>query len=283
MIRSFGIAALMALLLAAPASAQLITDLVAFPVVARGPGLHGTQWVSDLTLFNPMDHGMNVFVGFLPANQNNGGSQYLTVYFLDSGETMMVEDVLQTAFGIDGDDKGMLTLNVNPDLTQNPEGSVVEGVTRTYNTGAGEGTYGQTVPGLMPAFNVGWASSFITGARNDDSYRSNLGIASASITKVIRVYFEITSSDGTVLAEGFKDIHIQSMNQWSFDQLGIGAEEGPLTVELWLDADDASQDPCAGLFPNGFFAYVSKVDNLTGDAEFIYAYPMAPYLCPEDE
>ena len=173
---------------------------------------------------------------------------------------------------------------MNPDLTGNAEGSVVQGVTRTYNTGGGEGTYGQTVPGLMPAYNVGWSSSFITGARNDGSFRSNLGIANASIQITrIRVHHRISSGDGTVLADGFKDIHIQSMNQWSFDELGVGSEEGPLTVELWLDPDDASQDPCAGLFANGFFAYVSKVDNLTGDAEFIYAYPMEAFFCPEDE
>ncbi len=282
MLRNCSLVALALLVLATPAAAQLITDLVAFPVVARGSGLHGTEWVSDLTLFNPVDHGMNVFVGFLPANQDNSGSEYLTVVFLDTGETLIVEDVLQTTFDIDTDIKGMLTLNVNPDLTGNAEGSVVYGVTRTYNTGGGEGTYGQTVPGLMPAYNVGWSSSFITGARNDGSFRSNLGIASASLTTRIRVHYRITSGDGTLLADGFKTIHIQSMNQWSFDELGVGSVEGPLTVELWLDPVYASQDPCAGLFTNGFFAYVSKVDNLTGDAEFIYAYPMAPYLCPED-
>ena len=54
-------------------------------------------------------------------------------------------------------------------------------------------------------------------------------------------------------------------------------------MELWLDADDASQDPCAGLFANGFFAYVSKVDNLTGDAEFDLCVPHEAFYCPEDE
>jgi hypothetical protein len=54
--------------------------------------------------------------------------------------------------------------------------------------------------------------------------------------------------------------------------------EGPLTVELWLEPDHASEDPCAGL-PNAFYAYVSKVDNLTGDAEYLQAFPMEPYMC----
>jgi hypothetical protein len=30
---------------------------------------------------------------------------------------------------------------------------------------------------------------------------------------------------------------------------------------------------------NAFAAYVSKVDNRTGDAEFLTALPMYPYIC----
>ena len=56
---------LLSLLVAVPASAQLITDLAAIPVAARGPGLQGTQWVTDLTIHNPMDHPMNAFLALL--------------------------------------------------------------------------------------------------------------------------------------------------------------------------------------------------------------------------
>ena len=51
----------------------------------------------------------------------------------------------------------------------------------------------------------------------------------------------------------------------------------PPTVELWLDPDDMVEDPCAAEFTTGFLAYVSKVDNGTGDAEYLTAAPMMPY------
>ena len=73
-----------------------------------------------------------------------------------------------------------------------------------------------------------------------------------------------------------------SVSQWSFQQLGVPKQDGPLTVELWMHPDDVLPDPCATQFPNMFIAYVSKVDGNpdgTGDAEFIYAAPHEPYSC----
>jgi hypothetical protein len=151
-------------------------------------------------------------------------------------------------------------------------------VTRTYNTGGAEGTFGQTVPSLVAGgLNVFAESSFITGARNDDEFRSNLGIAGQSALGTIRVHYRIMDQEGIVLVEDSKRIRIASMNQWSFDSLGVGSVEGPLTVELWLDPDDLDEDPCEPIFPTGFLAYVSKVDNGTGDAEYLTAAPMMPY------
>ncbi len=273
----------LALLLAATASAQLISDLVGFPVAARGPGLHGTQWVTDLTLYNPMDHSVNLFLAFLPADQDNGGSEHLMPYHLEPHQTVFFEDVILSLFELDQDIKGVLTISAESSLLNNPEGTVIHAVTRTYNRGGGDGTYGQTVPSLFPALNVGWGSSFITGARNDDVFRSNLGIAGMALATQLRVDYRITSSNGTVVVEDSRLLPRLSMNQWSFEQLGVGTVEGPLTVELWIEPDQASEDPCAEFpYANAFFAYVSKVDNLTGDAEFIYAYPMSPYICPAE-
>jgi hypothetical protein len=166
---------------------------------------------------------------------------------------------------------------VRPPWLPNPEGTKIHATVRIYNTGGVEGTYGQTVPSLPPATNVGWSASFITGARSDDAYRSNLGIA--CMADSVRVHYRIFAHDHSVVVEGFKDLDQASMSQWSFEQLGVGSVEGPLTVELWLDAEDAHPDPCSIEFPNAFLAYVSKVDNLTGDAEFLLAIPMMPFIC----
>ena len=274
------VAVVVALLLSTPVSAQLVGDAMAFAVVARGPGLAGTQWVTDLTIFNPMDYEVRAIAVFLPANQDNTPSPLLArPIVVGPGETLLLEDVLETTFDIADDAKGMMTLSVRSGDTPNPVGTVVHAVTRTYNTGGGGGTYGQTIRSEYVDCNVGWDVSLITGARNDGSYRSNLGIANMFFASRSRVHYRVLASDGAVIVEGSKVVKIQSMNQWSFDQLGVGVVEGPLSVELWLDPDDVLDDPCAAALPQGFFAYVSKVDNLSGDAEFLPAVPRMPFIC----
>lgn len=268
------------LLLVLPASAQELLNTQVFSVAARGAGLAGTQWVTDLTVYNPMDVELIVGIQFFPGGQDNlldpTFPERLT---LAPHETLMVEDVLLNTFGYDEDIKGALILICDPDvITENDEGAVMLAVTRTYNTGGAEGTFGQTVPSLVAGgLNVFAESSFITGARNDDEFRSNLGIAGQSALGTIRVHYRIMDQEGIVLVEDSKRIRIASMNQWSFDSLGVGSVEGPLTVELWLDPDDLDEDPCEPIFPTGFLAYVSKVDNGTGDAEYLTAAPMMPY------
>ena len=63
-----------------------------------------------------------------------------------------------------------------------------------------------------------------------------------------------------------------SMRQWSFSKLGVGTVEGPLIVELWFDQSSVPLDPCTD-FANAFGGYVSKVDEYTQDAEFMFAVP----------
>jgi hypothetical protein len=267
------------LLLAMPASAQEIFDTQVFTVIARGAGLGDTQWVTDLTVFNPTGAEVTIGIQFFPSGQDNlFDPTFPNRLVLAPGETLMVEDVLLNTFGLDEDIKGTMAMVADPNyLTENQEDAAILAVTRTYNTGGAEGTFGQTVPSLVSTLNVGWASSFITGARNDEAFRSNLGIASTSALSAIRVYYRILDQGGTVLVEGSKRLRIASMNQWSFEQLGVGVVEGPLTVELWLDPANMEEDPCEPDFPAGFMAYVSKVDNGTGDAEFLTAAPMMPY------
>jgi hypothetical protein len=274
------------LAVALPAAGQEAFSIQFFPVVARGPGLAGTQWVTDLTIHNPLDEAVTVGMQFFVANEDN----LFNPLFPDSvtippGETVIMEDVLQTTFGYTDAVKGGMVLVSDPDyLIGNPSNTKVIAVTRTYNVGSPEGTFGQTVPSMVSTLNVGWDSSFITGARNDADFRSNLGISSTSVMSTLRVHYAIKDAGGAVLADGSKVIRVASMNQWSFEQLGVGTVDGPLTVELWLDPANASADPCADEpAPPGFFAYVSKVDNGTGDAEFLVSAPLMPFLCAFEE
>lgn len=272
------------LAVSAPVAAQQLAHSQFIPVVARNPGVGGTQWVTDVTVYNDTDETLTVGTQFLPADQANlFNPAFPNRFTLAPRETKAFVDVINVLFGYDTSIKGSLLFTADSSLIpENPDGAKILATTRIYNTGDPAGTYGQTVPALSLTINASGTQSVVTGVRNDSRYRANLGIASLTLISEITVHFRVRTQDGAVLHEGARDLQPSSMSQWSFQQLGVPVTEGPLTVELWLDPSDVLPDPCATQFPNMFIAYVSKVDGNpdgTGDAEFIYAAPTEPYDC----
>ena len=275
--RSLVLAAVLAAAL--PAAGQDAFTLQFFPVVARGPGLSGTQWVTDLTIHNPIDDEITIGRQFFPANQANALDMAFPDRFdLAARQTRLFEDVLAEIFGYDTDVKGVLLVTVDSSIISgNSEEANIAGITRTYNISDPDGTYGQSVPGLE-VFSPTSAPVVATGARHDDSYRSNVGVVSLAMFQPITVHYRVLGADGTVQATGTRNVPQLSLRQWSFDQLGVDPSDGPMTVELWLDEDDVAADPCDFGSPT-ILGYVSKVDNGTDDAEFIYAFLTGPDPC----
>jgi hypothetical protein len=277
-------AAVIAALNATPAAAQEIAHSQFFPILARTAGAGGTQWVTDLTIHNLTDAQLQVGCQFLEADKANVfNPSFPTRFTLAPRETRIFTDVLNTLFGHTTDIKGAVLVTVDPSLIgANPEGAEVLATTRTYNVGDPAGTFGQTVPALSRTINAAATKSVVTGCVNSTRFRSNLGIMNMSLLASLRVNYRVLEGDGSVVAEGMRTLEPASVSQWSFQQLGVPKQDGPLTVELWMHPDDVLPDPCATSFPNMFIAYVSKVDGNpdgTGDAEFIYAAPNDPYSC----
>jgi hypothetical protein len=277
------VVALTLLVLAASAAAQTTSDVLIIPVTAHLNGLNGTRWVTDLTLYNPYDYELSVGLQFQEADTWLTPAEVMATrqtVVLAPGETRILEDLLPTLFELDRETKGWVLVITRAPYVPNPVGAMVFASTRIYNVGGEEGTYGQTVPAIVDGINVGLGSSFVTGARNDGSYRSNLGVVCLSLA--VTVHYRVSSADGTVVSSGELDGQQLSMHQVSFEELGVGTVDGPLTVELWLDPADVTADPCSVPFAGwigAFSAYVSKVDNLSGDAEFLPAIPSTPFVC----
>jgi len=267
-----------------PVSAQEIAHSQFFPILARTAGAGGTQWVTDMTIHNMTDSDLEVGVLFLEADVANIFNPAFPDRFnLAPRETLLIQDVLNTLFGFDTDIKGSMLVTVDSErILVNPAGAEILATTRTYNTGDPAGTFGQTVPALGWTINASATTSVVTGVINSTRFRSNLGIASLSLLASIKVHYRVIDGDGDVVAEGRKTLQPASVSQWSLQSLGVPKDDGPLTIELWLDPSDVIPDPCATNFPNMFIGYVSKVDGNpdgTGDAEFIYAAPNDPYDC----
>jgi len=269
---------LVALAFVMPADAQEVDGVQLFPIVARTAGVGASQWVTDLTVHNLQDQPITIGLQFFPADTpNTFDPTFPDRMDLDPRETIVVEDVLADFFGFQSDTKGVLVVSADEEMiVGNPQDARILAVTRTYNRANPDGTYGQTVPSIE-LITVNEIPLVVTGARNDSRFRSNLGMMNRSMTP-ITVHYRILVGDGTTLVEGSRTVPELSVRQFSFQQLGVGQVDGPLTVELRLDPDDISPDPCAD-FATAMLGYVSKVDNGTGDAEFLYAAPLENPPC----
>jgi hypothetical protein len=269
----------------APAAAQEADEWQIIPVVARTAGVGGTQWVSDLTVYNTTSSTLDVGTQYFPADRDNAFNPDLPDRFvLAPGETRFFPDVLSTVFGIETDSKGVLIVTTDENLIPtNPEDAQILAVSRTYNTGGGDGTYGQTVNSLLIAMSgSAQLPLFATGVRNDDAFRSNLGVVNVSFLEAVTIHYRIVDADGEIIATGTRNLPRTSLKQWSLAQLGVGTIDGPMTVQVWIDPSDGAPDPCAVDDPNIIMAYVSKVDNATGDGEFLLASPLEEWDCPDD-
>ena len=270
----------------APGAAQIVNETQFFPVVAHteGAGDPPTSWRTDLTVHNVLDTELTVGVQFLPSDQANNPEEIdVEELILDPRETLTIEDVVATLFGITDDAMGALLLMCDAETyPSNSEDAAMLATTRTYNVGGTVGTYGTSVPAVPfngIILNGGQSISLITGVRNDSDYRSNLGIVNISFAGVpITVHYRFLDEDGSEVASGSKDLGEFTMNQWSFRRLGVPRVfEGPMTVELWLDPEDIPPGDVCEQDEDDlvlFAAYATKVDGNptgSGDGEFIYA------------
>ena len=278
--------AVVALLAAAPSFAQMVTGLHILPVAIHAPGVAPSFWKTDVFVTNYGDNAMKVGFLFFPEGQANAMPFTIPeaqTRVLGAKGTLLVEDIVATMFA-QSNRKGML-LVVSDTMwipTNEPDPEKITVSSRTYNTGSDpRGSFGQTATNMLLYVNAVYEPSWITGVRNDTSFRANLGIGSIS-PSTIKVHYRVRRADGAVAAEGSKDILSFSMGQWSLSSLGVAQGAGPLSIELWLDGASVTGGLCAGMFVNAnlFFAYASPVDGAgsgagTGDGEMLYAQPGA--------
>jgi hypothetical protein len=124
---------------------------------------------------------------------------------------------------------------------------VISSRTFTYEGG---GSYGQDVGGLLVA-NQAW----IAGLQHDGFFRTNVGIfwywdLAASFT--ISVY----DADGDLVAERVIAFDQAGMQQISLTTVGVDTLSGGYAVITCSDPG------------SGWYAYASRVDQVTGDAVF---------------
>jgi PKD repeat protein len=214
------------------------------PAVGRAPGVNGTFWRSDVTMFNPTTRTMSIGVRYFAAPTDNRFAPVST-YFVGPNQTLTLDDVVGR-FGVTSG-SGSLELSWS--------GSTAPIVTsRTYTPSSNGGTYGQSID---PADSFG-SDSYVTGLRSDSSFRSNVGFVNNG-DQTIGVNVTLIASSGNAVASGIITVPAKSMGQWSvgslFPNVNVAAL-GSFTLQAHTDTAPT------------LFAYGSIVDNVSGDPVF---------------
>jgi hypothetical protein len=223
----------------APNGSELV-----IPAVGRAPGIGGTFWRSDVTLFNPGLSTMPVTLRYLAAGQDDryAPSQVVT---LSPSRTIVIADVAQM-FGV-STGSGALRVSWN-----GSSGPIV--TSRTYTTANGGGTFGQSIDPVGSFGN----DSIVPGLRADASFRSNVGFVNGG-DAAMTVTATLLSDFGAVIGTAQVGLAPRSQGQYAIGALFPAANSPRAgTLTLLAHTDGAPT----------LFAYGSIVDNTSGDPVF---------------
>lgn len=262
------------LTLTLPCAAQIAAPAHIVPVIAKNSGVAGTDWMTSISLANVSDGTIDVTAAFLRENTPHVLPFVpLEEFPLAAGETLTVEDAMGTWFPNQGNTKGTLVLLGELRGAGDEDYAQLTAATRIFNNADPTATYGQGVVSSLLGVMVAPGRLVLPGARFDGAVRSNVGVVNLSATGtdfIISTY----SATGTEIASVRKRVPAFSMSQWNLGQLGVPTMTTPGRVEVVIDPDTVTWDPCdmdpdnPDLEAGAFLAYMSRVDQATSDAEF---------------
>jgi subtilisin-like proprotein convertase family protein len=218
--------------------------------VGRTAGAEGTQFVSDVRIFNGGSAAANVMVIFTPAGADGTITFDAVRLVIAPQQTLSLDDVVGRTFHAAG--VGSLEL-------QGDTGKLLV-TSRTYNGVAGR-TYGQFIPSAATSDAVGLSELplLIPQLQNTDAFRTNVGFAEvAGGSGAVRV----TLFDGTNHLLAANDYSILPYSQGQVPILGGrgGTQALAAHAEVQLLSGSAR-----------IIAYGSVVDNVSGDPIYVPA------------
>jgi hypothetical protein len=251
---------------AVPAMAREMTSAYVVPAVANLPGLNGTDWHTDLTLYNPHRTVLYVKLVFLPTDRDNSGvAPTAPLIDLQPWETLNLWDVLGPyGFNVRGDKGAML---VYADTTANNcpstagDTSCDFGVfarTYTLNPTTTSGEFGEDFPGFPASLGVDSSViAYMPQISDDNDFRSNVGVASWT-SDWVTVREDIQDPSGNIVGRYDHVIKPNSHAQWRLEARGLTGG----TVAVYIVSGPGG----AMVYP-----YATVVDNTTGDATTVEA------------
>ncbi len=231
------------------------------PVAASNPGLHGTNWTTELWIYNRVvDAEIEVALAFYPDAEGNPEADEVTVT-VAAGSSLKIDDVV-----------GQLFEENRPGAVRLRSEHEFEVRSRTFNDGADGGTFGQGIPGQSPE--SGMLGSLLVVAANDpgpDGVRTNVGFVNPTDNSG-RVLVVLSEQDTvTVIGTEFVELGPYGWYQANvFDLVGA--------------ADHVTENAVVTcVFGPALLPYLSRVDNRSGDATTVLPFTAeVVYTIPTD-
>ncbi len=242
-------------------------DLV-LPVAARTPGENGTLWTTSLELFNTATTTTTVALFFNRSGEDNTTPAASARIEVPGRGTVVVDDLLADAFTLD---EGLGSVDIVASAPVTAHG-------RIANVGGADGSFGQLVPAVPAEWAVAWetapgidpavATLSLFEVREDDLFRTNLGIVNVAGTGLVATVTAL----GPGGVEGVPmDVSLPPYSHVQIghvlDRLGVTGE--PRNIRIVV-----SPAPGTG---GRLLAYISRVDNGTGDAVFLMGHGEPPF------
>ena len=247
--------------IATGAAARELTWIYVVPAAANTTGVNGTDWHTDLTLYNPQGSELPVVVQFLRSGRDNSGGVPTVELDLAPWETVNLWDVLGPhGFDVRGqigalfvyaDDQRIQCSGTSCDLA-------VFSRTYTLDPKGGVGEFGQALPGFPADLGLdGSVIGYLPQILDDDSFRTNLGVASWS-DDWVKVRTDLQDPLGNVIDRRDHLLPPFGHLQWRLERGVTGG-----TVAVYI-ADGPSD---AVIYP-----YASVVNWATGDPVYVEAH-----------
>jgi hypothetical protein len=216
------------------------------PVVAHIPGKDNTLWMSSVTVWNGDSTATEISLEFLPGDtDNSSGGIDAAAFMLDGYDTVALEDVLRTHFGITNG-KGALVVKATKPIAV---------TSRVWTAGPEGGTSGngvRTVPGSALAD----GEVLLPGVRMRDGFRTSVGVVTGNAWATMK--FKLRDADGILLGQEIEEIPPRTLTQLSMNKL--------------FGNNVTKPDPVGSLVVTSgteFVAYLTVIDGTSQDPLFV--------------
>ncbi|MEX1310825.1 MAG: hypothetical protein AB1Z65_10430 [Candidatus Sulfomarinibacteraceae bacterium] len=226
------------------------TDSVVIPAVASASGAHGTHWTSAVSLTNLTTTDRTIEVIYTPRGVDGLSTYQEAELSLPASAQLSWSDVMDELFSATG--AGALEFR----------GHQLAVTSRTSTPGAAEGSYGQGIPPLQPeqVLRLGAVdSATMGGVEEGEVFRTNLGLCEIwGESATVR----ITVFDATMSELGFQDTRLRPYENIQINQVAKTVAGAATLSDGIVEVTVTGGNGRIG-------AYLSVVDNATGDPTFI--------------